>query len=136
MKWVEAPEVKKRLDYIISNLGLPHILSDQIFVLRSYGSTGRAIARIWSFPTVWQLVLKMKPHYVIEVVSERFDRQHPNDQDRTLIHELMHIPKTFSGALLAHHGAHRKANVTHKTVEVLYKEFLKNTGQESKGLFW
>lgn len=136
MKWVAAPEIKDRVDYIIKNLGLPHLLQDQIFVLRSYGSTGRAIARIWSFPTVWQLVLKLKPHYVIEVVSERFDRQSPDDQDRTLIHELMHIPKTFSGALLAHHGAHRKANVTHKTVEVLYREFLKNIGEKPASRFW
>jgi len=121
MHWLDAPDVKNRLDYILENLDLPHIKSGKIVAFRSHGSTGRAIARIWSLPTVWQLALKIEPHYVIEVISERFDRLSIDDQDRTLIHELMHIPKTFSGALVPHRG--RGHGINHRTVEVLFKKY-------------
>lgn len=124
MRWEDAPDVKIRIDEILFHLKLPHIIGDKLIIFRSYGSTGRAIARIWSLPTVWQLALKIKPHYVIEVISERFDRQSFQDQDRTLIHELMHIPKTFSGALVPHRGhSHR---IDRRTVETLYKEYIKS----------
>lgn len=124
MKWVDAPELKIRLTRILTYLELPHILGHRLTLYRSYGSTGRAIARIWSLPTVWQQALKVPPQYVIEVISERFDRLSENDQDRTLIHELMHIPKTFSGALVSHRG--RSHRIDRRTVEILYQKYLQN----------
>lgn len=124
MKWIPAPDVKARIDLILTHIGLPHILGNQLTIFRSTGSKGRAIARIWSLPTVWQLALKIKPQYVIEVISERFDRMSFSDQDRTLIHELMHIPKTFSGALVSHR--HHGHSIDRRTVETLYKLYLKN----------
>lgn len=90
--------------------------------MRGFGSTSRAIARIWSLPRPWQMALKIPPQYIIEVIAQRFDRLSPNDQDRTLIHELMHIPKTFSGALVSHRGRYHRIN--HKTVEKLYDHFI------------
>lgn len=68
------------------------------------------------------MVLKVKPHYIIEVISQRFDKLSTEDQDRTLIHELMHIPKTFSGALVAHRGRHHR--IDSRTVEKLYADFV------------
>ena len=121
MEWFDAPDIKKRIDRILAVLGLPHILANRLIVYKSRGSTGRAIARIWSLPRVWQQALKVPPHYVIEVISERFDRQSSDDQDRTLIHELMHIPKTFSGALVSHRG--RSHRIDRRTVEVLYQKY-------------
>lgn len=97
--------------------------------MRGLGSTSRAIARIWSLPRPWQLALKISPQYVIEVISERFDKMNQEDQDRTLIHELMHIPKTFSGALVAHRG--KKHRIDRKNVEVIYQKYL-----ASKWLFF
>lgn len=77
--------------------------------IRGFGSTSRAIARIWSLPRPWQLVLKIKPQYIIEVIDKKFDKLSDEDKDQTLIHELLHIPKTFSGALSPHkRGFHRK----------------------------
>lgn len=122
MNWIDAPDVKKRLDFLLEFLEMPHVLGHRLIAFRSHGSTGRAIARIWSLPTVWQQALDVKPHYVIEVISERFDRLSEEDQDRTLIHELMHIPKTFSGALVPHRG--RGHGINHRTVEARYKEYL------------
>jgi len=124
MNWYPAPEIKERIAAILPHLNLAHIDSDRLILFRSYGSKGRAIARIWSLPTVWQLALNIKPQYVIEVISERFDKMREEDQDRTLIHELMHIPKTFSGALVAHKGPHHRIN--HKTVEILYQQYLQS----------
>lgn len=121
MEWIDAPDIQSRIKHILHNLHLPHILADKLIVYRSRGSKGRAIARIWSLPHVWQQALKIDPHYVIEVISERFDRLNPQDQDRTLIHELMHIPKTFSGALVAHKG--RSHRIDGRTVEALYQKF-------------
>ncbi len=125
MNWLPAPEIEARLKVILKHLELPYIDPSRLIIFRSYGSKGRAIARIWSLPTVWQLALNVSPQYVIEVISEKFDRLGVNDQDRTLIHELMHIPKTFSGALVSHRGRHHR--IDHRTVEVLYQKYLKNS---------
>ncbi len=121
MNWFAAPDVQKRLSKILKALNWPHIKELQLIIYRSQGSKSRAIARIWSLPRVWQQALKVVPHYVIEVVSERFDKLSASDQDRTLIHELMHIPKTFSGALVPHRGRHR--HIDRRTVEILYEKF-------------
>ena len=74
MVFKEAPDVKRRVSSIISCLALNHLHQSQIFCYRSYGSSSRATARIWSLPQIWQKALKEKPHYIIEVLSEKFDR--------------------------------------------------------------
>jgi len=50
---------------------------------------------------IWQGVLNLPPSYTIEVISEIFDRMPPEDKERTLIHELMHIP-AVSQAVFVH----------------------------------
>lgn len=121
MEWLDAPDIKKRIGKILKVLGLLHILADRLIIYKSHGSTGRAVARIWSLPRVWQQALKIEPHYIIEVISERFDRLSMEDQDRALIHELMHIPRTFSGALVSHRG--RSHRIDHRSVEILYQKY-------------
>jgi len=66
-----------------------------------------------------QLALNQKPHYVIEVISEKFDKLSKEEQTKTLIHELMHIPHSFGGGFRAH-----KPYVTWKKVERMYKQFV------------
>ena len=117
-----APDIGVRLKNIQRKLKLPHIVIKQIVAFRSTGSTARARARIWAFPKIWQMALKEKPHYCIEVIAEKFDHLKEDDKNRILIHELMHIPKNFSGALLPHSGHHR-AGINHHTVESLFKQF-------------
>lgn len=121
MEFELAPDVDKRIKVIVRALDLGHVSDKHIIGMRSTGSKSRAIARIWGLPRIWQQALYLKAYYVIEVVSERFDKQSPEDQDRTLIHELMHVPKTFSGALVPHECFGKR--IDYKSVDKLYRRF-------------
>ena len=70
------------------------------------------------------MALNLKAHYVIEVLSQHFDHLKADDRTRVLIHELMHIPKNFSGALLPHRG--RGKGINHHTVETLFNQYKNN----------
>lgn len=98
-----APDVQARLEEIVRLLPdeFPHVDVRRVICYRSRGSTARIYARIWSLPGIFSHALGVEPHYVIEVV-EAFDRAAVADQEKTLLHELLHIPKTFSGALVPH----------------------------------
>ena len=65
----------------------------------------------------------MEPHYCIEFLTEEFDKMNEDDQLRIIIHELMHIPKTFSGALVPHRGKGRRHQVTSRKVEKLFHRY-------------
>ena len=117
-----APDIKKRIDFLAKELSLLHINYKNIFCFRSTGSTGRAYARIWSLPKIWQMGLNIEAHYCIEVIAEKFDKQSPDEQEKILIHELMHIPKNFSGALVPHRThKNRTFRHYHDHVDELYK---------------
>jgi predicted metallopeptidase len=122
MVWNPAPDIATRINFLIKNLNLDYIKPNQIFCFRGVGSSSRATARIWSLPTVWQQALSVPPSYCLEVIAERFDRQNPDEQERVLIHELLHIPKTFSGSLVPHRThQHRTFRHYHDVVEALYR---------------
>ncbi len=120
MDWQKASDIDKEIKFLCRNLDFDHIDPKRIISFRSYGSSSRARARIWSFPRVWQLALNLKPHYVIEVLEKHFDHLSEDDKKRVLIHELMHIPKNFSGALLPHRGRGRK--IDSRNVEEFFKK--------------
>lgn len=123
MVWKDAPRVKQRLGRMVKALGFSHIDPGRVVVYQSSGSKSKAIARIWSLPRVWQQALSVVPHYVLEVVGENFAKLSTDDQDRTLIHELLHIPKNFSGALVSHRG--RFHRIDRRSVEVVYQKYLR-----------
>jgi predicted metallopeptidase len=123
MDFLPAPDIHKQLRLITKKLDLNHIDPARLICFRSHGSTSRARARIWSLPRVWQLGLNLRAHYIIEVISHYFDSLSADDQTRVLIHELMHIPKNFSGALLSHrHGRHHR--IDHRSVEALFRQYM------------
>lgn len=124
MDWQLAPKLHKRVEKLTKALEFPHIDPKRVMVFQSYGSKSRARARIWSLPRIWQKALKVKPHYCLEVLSEKFDKLSREDQDKILIHELLHIPKTFSGALLSHRG--RKRRIDNRIVEKLFSKLEKS----------
>ena len=122
MEWEEAEDIKIDLKKILNVLGMPYINSDRIFCFRTHGSKSRSYARIWSFPKIFQRALNQKPAYVIEVLSKHFDKLDNDNQKKVLIHELLHIPKNFSGALLPHHTRSRRISIL---TNQLFKEYKK-----------
>ncbi len=110
MKYLPAPEIKNQIDLLIAHLGFDHIKTKQVHCIRSLDAKTRAIARIWGMSRLFKEVAGIEPHYIIEVNAKRFDKMSEREKMKTLIHELMHIPKTFSGALLSHHGPHHRIN--------------------------
>lgn len=110
MDYTNAEDVKQKMDTLIEVLNMTHLHKNRIHCIRSYGTHNRAIARIWGMPKLFTEVVGIESNYIIEVIHERFDKQSPRDQIKTIIHELMHIPKTFSGALLSHRGPHHSIN--------------------------
>ncbi|HJZ05873.1 hypothetical protein A2634_04165 [Candidatus Amesbacteria bacterium RIFCSPHIGHO2_01_FULL_48_32] len=132
MNWQPAPDISRRIAHLISHLPFNHAKSDRIFCFRSTGSTSRATARIWSLPTIWQQALNTQAAYCLEVISHRFDKLNLDEQERVLIHELLHIPKTFSGALVPHRSrAHGRRTYRHyhDTVEALFQSLLRKSYQ-------
>lgn len=115
MEFIFAPDISSELKRIVVSLGLDHIKPENIVSFRSFGSSSAAIARIWSLPRIWQMALKKEAHYCVEVISEKFDRLSQKEKEKVLIHELLHIPKNFSGSLLPHRG--RKRMIDRRTVE-------------------
>lgn len=97
-----APDIRTKLRQILQSGSYAHIKPSRVFCFRSQGSKARARARIWAFPKIWQLALKIEPAYVIEILAEKFDHLAETEKTRVLIHELAHIPKNFSGSLLPH----------------------------------
>ena len=117
IKYFDAPEIKEWVDRLAEELELYHVVPQFVFCIRSRGSKAkRTIARIHGLGKVWQGVLNIPPSYTIEVVSEIFDKMSHEEQEKTLIHELLHIPGGFSGGFRPHKGY-----VDRKTVEVCYR---------------
>lgn len=121
MEWENAPDIKKELEEIVRHLEFTHVDLKRVVCFRSFGSTSLARARIWSLPRVWQQALGSPAMYIIEVLSERFDKLSYDDKKRVLIHELLHVPKNFSGSLLPHRG--RGKGINAHVVEKFFREY-------------
>lgn len=116
-----APDIARIVRNVLPHLPFDYIDKKRIVCMRSRKATSRARARIWSFPKIWQMALKTPAHYVIEVLSHHFDHLSDDDKTRVIIHELMHIPKNFSGALVPHRGKHKR--IDHRAVEKLFQVY-------------
>jgi predicted metallopeptidase len=118
IKYHSAPDIKKQVDEITDDLDLFHVVPQFVFCVRSKGSKAkRTIARIHGLGKIWQGVLNLPPSYTIEVISEIYDKMSEEEKEKTLIHELLHIPGGFSGGFRPHKGY-----VERKIVEQLYKK--------------
>lgn len=110
MEFIPASDVRKMVLHLVSKLPMPHIKPEGLFFIRSHGSSARAYARVWGLSRIFQIAAGFKPTYVIEVISKYYDKLSEEEKMKVLIHELMHIPKTFSGALKSHRGPHHRIN--------------------------
>ena len=116
-----ARDLSERIGDILKRVEMSHVDASMVICMRSKGSRSRrTIARCHGLSKIMQLALNRGPHYVIEVISERFDPLSREDQTRVLIHELMHIPHSFGGGFRAH-----RPYVTRQKVEKVYQEFLR-----------
>ena len=105
IEYSQALDVKKLADEIVESLGLYHVVPQFVYCVRSRGSVSRrTIARIHGFGKIWQETLHFPASYVIEVISERYDKLSEEDRERTIIHELLHIPAGFAGGFRPHKG--------------------------------
>lgn len=120
MEWQDAPDIKADIAHILQTVDLPHINEKRLYCYRTSGSKVRAYARTWAFPKIFQRALAIEPAYVIEVLTKHFDRLQEDEQKKVLIHELLHIPKNFSGALLPHRTNGRNL---HALANKLFKEY-------------
>lgn len=119
-RYQPAPDVAQDLSRLVEELGFSHIDPERIHCRRSWGSTSDADARIWEFPSIWQDALGVPPQYVIEVLSQHYDGLERSEQLKILIHELLHIPSTFSGALRNHSG--QGETIDEQTVDRYYEK--------------
>ena len=118
IKYYEAPEIKKHVDQLVDECEFYHVAPQYVYCFRSRGSKARrTIARIHGLGKIWQEALNLPPSYTIEIISEIFDKMSPEDQEKTLIHELMHIPGGFGGGFRPHKGY-----VERKNVEEVYRK--------------
>ncbi|HYM68632.1 MAG TPA: putative metallopeptidase [bacterium] len=122
MRWELCSRTHGRLARIVAALGFRHVDPARIFCVRGYGSTSEAWARIWGLPALWQQVLGIGPAYVVEIIEPEFGRLPEAEQDRILIHELLHIPRTFSGAIRPHRTP--TFQITRRSVERFYQRYL------------
>ena len=70
-----------------------------------------------------QQTIGVKPHYGLEFISERFDKLNEEEKTKVIIHELMHIPKTFGGGFKHHDW------VTDKNVNLMIREYRKKRNE-------
>ncbi len=127
LEWEKAGEIKKDIKKIVKVLGFDYIDSSRIFCFRTHGSKSRSYARIWAMPKIFQLALNISPAYVIEVLSKYYDKLDSDSKKKVLIHELLHIPRNFSGALLPHRSRGRRLNTM---ADNLFKEYKNNRKSE------
>jgi len=124
MKYEFAQDLKERMDEISLVLGMKHIDLNRVECLRSSGSSSsRTIARCHTIGKLMQKAMRTKAFYAIEFL-ERFEKLSRVEQDKVIIHELMHIPKTFGGGFRQHDY------VCEKNVEILHEKFLNLKAKE------
>src|SRR3989338_6193791 len=119
IKYFKAPDIEDEISNLVNKLNLNYIDLPRIVCIRSFGSKSRrTIARCHTTSKIIQVSLGIGAHYIIEIISEQYDKLPKEEKIKTLIHELMHIPKSFGGGF-RHHDV-----VNRKTVEKIYKEYL------------
>jgi predicted metallopeptidase len=86
----------------ISLLLFPHIDISRVKCFRSKGSSSKnTIARCHTIGKLMQMAIGTKAHYAIEFL-ELYEKQPEEEKIKTIIHELMHIPKAFGGGFRHH----------------------------------
>ena len=116
-------EIQNIVKDIVTKLNLDYINTEKILCIRSHGSKSkRIIARIHGLSKIMQIAMNIKAFYAIELISENFDKLGHEEKIKTLIHEIMHIPRSFGGGFRGHRNF-----VTRKKVEDAFKGYMNRT---------
>lgn len=131
IKYEDAPDVKQLAYDLVRRLGWKHVQLEHLGFLRSRGSSSRGtIARCHALGKAMQIGMGRKlSFYLIEVIAERYDKQSEPDKIKTIIHELMHIPRSFGGGFVHHDKVHDHS------VGKIYDHYI-NLKKEDKFLGW
>ena len=128
MRYLDAPDLKERLVEIVAKLGISHIDVSRVACLRSFGSSSRrTLARCHTVGKLMQRAMGIKAFYAIEFL-EPFEKLNRKEQDKVIIHELLHIPKTFGGGF-RHHDY-----VCEENVDLMYEDYQKIKGKGNDGV--
>lgn len=107
MDYKLAYDLQDKAYEIIDRLRFGHVDKNRISCIRSRGSQSRrVIARIHTLPKAMQLGMNCGAYYVIEFL-ERFEKLSEDEKIQVIIHELLHIPKTFGGGFRHHNYVKR-----------------------------
>lgn len=124
MKYFDAPDLKERMVEIANLIGMNHLDLSRVECMRSKGSSSRrVIARCHALGKLLQKAMKIDAFYAIEFL-ERFEKMSRKEQDKVIIHELMHIPKTFGGGF-RHHDY-----VNDYNIDRIYEKYIALKGGE------
>lgn len=130
MKYDYAPDIQATAEEISTFL-FPHIDLSRVKCFRSFGSSSRGtIARCHTIGKLMQKTMGMPAYYGLEFISKRFDKLSDEEKIKTIIHELMHIPKSFGGGF-RHHD-----HVCNRNIEKNYRAYkIKKKENEKKNFF-
>lgn len=117
IKYEHAADIHQQMLDIVKKLPFDHVQLDSVVCIRSFGSSARrTIARCHALNKVMQKALGRRGFYVLEFISEQYDRLSKEEKVKTILHELMHIPKSFGGGF-KHHDY-----VCENNINKLYKQ--------------
>lgn len=119
IRYHQAPDIQQIAEEIVKKLSWNHVLLEHVAFLRSTGSKARyTVARCHALGKAMQIGMgRKRGFYLIEVISEKFDKFSIEEQLKVIIHELMHIPKSFGGGFIHHDKVHDKS------VGAVYKKY-------------
>jgi predicted metallopeptidase len=117
MKYEFAEDLQRTAEEI-SKMLFPHVDLSNVKCFRSWGTSSRGtIARCHALNKIMQKAIGIKAVYVLEFLAERFEKLDEEEKIKVIIHELMHIPKSFGGGFVHHNF------VTDRTVNKVYTEY-------------
>ncbi|MBS3072917.1 metallopeptidase [Candidatus Pacearchaeota archaeon] len=121
----------------VSQALFPHVKLDRIKCFRSHGSSSRnTIARCHALGKLLQMAIGVKGWYAIEFLSENFDKLPQEEKTKVIIHELMHIPKTFGGGFRHHdYVCDRNIDKFHKQYKNIKQNNMQNGDRKLKDFF-
>ena len=124
IKYFPAADIEERARSIAAATEIKRDFS-RIHFVRSKGSASmRTVARCHGMPKVLQMALDTKAHYVIEIISERFDKMNDEEKTKVIIHELLHVPKGMKGGFRQHDY------VCSRNVDQVYRDYVRNNGKD------